>query len=224
MLYGLRHVGSGLAAVISSALTPISLLGFSVALGQEQFNRRQVAAIALGVIGIFVLFGPAAFRGELDTMELLGATGVIVGCLCYTAGSVLARPLMRTLAPAQVAATTNLLGGLMLLVLSLLFEPGGAGGGRRPLGLGGMARLVVPAGPRLARRHHDLFPAGARLGGQPHRDLRVRLAGGCRAARRGDFRRAAESRQRGRHGADADRRRGGVAAVGWALWRCFRMR
>jgi drug/metabolite transporter (DMT)-like permease len=119
MLYGLRHVGSGLAAVISSALTPISLLGFSVALGQEQFNRRQVAAIALGVIGIFVLFGPAAF-----TMELLGATGVIVGCLCYTAGSVLARPLMRTLPPAQVAATTNLLGGLMLLVLSLLFEPG----------------------------------------------------------------------------------------------------
>jgi drug/metabolite transporter (DMT)-like permease len=28
------------------------------------------------------------------------------------------------LPPAQVAATTNLLGGLMLLVLSLLFEPG----------------------------------------------------------------------------------------------------
>jgi drug/metabolite transporter (DMT)-like permease len=124
MLYGLRHIGSGLAAVISSALTPISLLGFSVALGQEQFNRRQVGAIALGVIGILVLFGPAAFRGDLDTMQLLGAIGVIAGCLCYTAGSVLARPLMRSLPPAQVAATTNLLGGLMLLVLSLLFEPG----------------------------------------------------------------------------------------------------
>jgi len=57
-------------------------------------------------------------------MELLGAAGVIAGCLCYTAGSVLARPLMRSLPPAQVAATTNLLGGLILLVLSLLFEPG----------------------------------------------------------------------------------------------------
>ena len=124
MLYGLRHVGSGLAAVISSALTPISLLGFSVALGQEQFNRRQMAAIALGVIGIFVLFGPAAFKGQLDGMELLGASGVIVGCLCYTAGSVLARPLMRTLPPALVAATTNLLGGAMLLTASVLFEPG----------------------------------------------------------------------------------------------------
>jgi len=124
MLYGLRHVGSGLAAVISSALTPISLLGFSVALGQEQFNRRQVGAMALGVVGIFVLFGPAALEGRLHAMELLGALGVIVGCLCYTAGSVLARPAMRTLSPAHVAAVTNLLGGVMLLVGSLLFEPG----------------------------------------------------------------------------------------------------
>ena len=124
MLYGLRHVGSGLAAVISSALTPISLLGFSVAVGQEQFNPRQVGAIALGVAGILVLFGPEAAAGHLDPMELLGAIGVIVGCLCYTAGSVLARPLMRTLPPAQVAAMTNLYGGLMLLAGSLLFEPG----------------------------------------------------------------------------------------------------
>lgn len=124
MLYGLRHVGSGLAAVISSALTPISLLGFSVALGQERFSRRQAAAMALGVAGIVVLFGPAALAGRQDPMELLGAAGVIAGCLCYTAGSVLARPLMRTLSPAEVAATTNLLGGLILLIGSLAFEPG----------------------------------------------------------------------------------------------------
>lgn len=124
MLYGLRYVGSGLAAVINSALTPIALLGFGVAAGQEQFNTRQLGAIALGVTGIVVLFGPSAFRGELDTSELLGAIGVIVGCLCYAAGSVLARPLMRSLSPAHVAASTNLVGGLMLLVASVLFEPG----------------------------------------------------------------------------------------------------
>ncbi len=124
MLYGLRQIGSGLAAVISSALTPISLLGFSVALGQERFSRRQARAIALGVVGIFLLFGPAAVAGRLTTAELLGASGVVVGCLCYTAGSVLARPLMRTLAPAQVAAATNLIGGAVMLLGSLLFEPG----------------------------------------------------------------------------------------------------
>jgi drug/metabolite transporter (DMT)-like permease len=122
--YGLRLVSSGLAAVISSALTPISLLGFGVALGQERFTARQGAAIALGVCGIVMLFGPKAMAGGLDPLELLGVGGVVVGCLCYSLGSVLCRPLMRAMAPAQVATLTNLLGGLMLLAGSIPFEPG----------------------------------------------------------------------------------------------------
>ncbi|HEX5325652.1 MAG TPA: EamA family transporter [Acetobacteraceae bacterium] len=123
-LYGLRFVPAGLAAVLSSALTPISLLGFSVMLGQERFHRRQAAAIALGVAGILMLFGPQALAGVLSWREVLGALGVIVGCLCYSLGSVLARPLMRTLPPAEVAAMTNFIGGLLLLLTSLAFEPG----------------------------------------------------------------------------------------------------
>ena len=59
-LYGLKYITAGLAAVISSALTPIALLGFSVALGQERFNLRQLGAIGLGVLGVCTLFGPAA--------------------------------------------------------------------------------------------------------------------------------------------------------------------
>ncbi len=122
--YGLRLVSSGLAAVISSALTPISLLGFGVLLGQEVMTLRQVGAIALGVCGIFVLFGPKAVAGGFDWLELLDVAGVVTGCLCYSLGSVMCRPLMRVMPPAQVATTTNLLGGLMLLVGSVPFEPG----------------------------------------------------------------------------------------------------
>src|SRR3954447_2273950 len=47
-LYGLKYITAGLGAVISSALTPISLLGFAVAFGQERFAKRQVAALAMG--------------------------------------------------------------------------------------------------------------------------------------------------------------------------------
>src|SRR6185312_12120457 len=71
-----------------------------------------------------VLFGPEALAGRLDLREVLGAAGVIIGCLAYSAGSVMARPLMRTLAPAQMAAMTNLIGGVLLLVASLAIEPG----------------------------------------------------------------------------------------------------
>lgn len=123
-LYGLRYVGSGLAAVINAGLTPISLLGFSIALRQEKFSPRQGAAILVGVVGILLLFGPSAVTGAMDWRALLGAGGVIVACLSYAAGSVLARPLMRTMAPAELAAVTNFMGGMILLVLSLLFEPG----------------------------------------------------------------------------------------------------
>ena len=124
MLYGLRYVSSGLASVLSSALTPLALLGFSVAMGQERFNRQQAAAIAMGVAGMLLLFGPKIAQGTLDLMEGLGAIGIIIGNLSYCLGSVLSRPLMRTLPPAVLASSTNLMGGLTLLVISIVLEPG----------------------------------------------------------------------------------------------------
>jgi drug/metabolite transporter (DMT)-like permease len=123
-LYGLKYITAGLAAVISSALTPIALLGFAVAMGQEGFSPRQLGAMALGVVGILVLFGPAAIAGTLNVWSVLGALGVTIGCLCYSAGSVMARPLMRSLAPTQMAAMTNLVGGVILLCASIAVEPG----------------------------------------------------------------------------------------------------
>ncbi|MBV8399693.1 MAG: EamA family transporter [Acetobacteraceae bacterium] len=126
MMYAMRYVGSGLAAVINSALTPIALLGFAIALGQERFSLRQALGIALGIAGLLLLFGPAALSGDLDLWELLGAVGVAAGCVSYCAGSVLARPLMHRVSPIEVAATTNVIGGAILLIGSLAFEPGSA--------------------------------------------------------------------------------------------------
>ena len=124
MLYGLRHVPSGLAAVLNSALTPIAMVGFAAMLGQERFSARHLGALAVGVAGVIVLYGPKAAVGSLDTLELLGATGVILGNLAYCWSSVSARPLMRSLPPVHLVAITNFTGGAVLLVLSLAFEPG----------------------------------------------------------------------------------------------------
>lgn len=124
LLYSLRVVGTGLSAVINCALTPLSLLGFAVAMGQERLNKRTIAAMALGVVGILMLFGPAALTGRLDGLALLGAFGVVLGTLTYSAGSVMARPMMGSISPALFAAIINLLGGLILLTTSLATEPG----------------------------------------------------------------------------------------------------
>jgi drug/metabolite transporter (DMT)-like permease len=123
-LYGLKYVTAGLAAVISSALTPIALLGFAVAFGQERFTKRQIGALALGVIGVCTLFGPAAMKGTLHLSEVGGAAGVAIGCLCYTAGSVMTQPMMRHFGAVQLAGLTDLIGGVVLLFASLLVEPG----------------------------------------------------------------------------------------------------
>ncbi|MEA2740591.1 MAG: hypothetical protein QOH05_3898, partial [Acetobacteraceae bacterium] len=56
--------------------------------------------------------------------EVIGAVGVTVGVLCYTAGSVMTRPIMRTLEPVQLAGLTDLIGGVVLLVSALAVEPG----------------------------------------------------------------------------------------------------
>jgi drug/metabolite transporter (DMT)-like permease len=123
-LYGLKYVTAGLAAVISSALTPIALLGFAVAFGQERFTMRQIGALALGVAGVVTLFGPSALAGTLRFSEVGGALGISIGCLCYTAGSVMTQPMMRHFGAVQLAGLTDLTGGIILLLASLLVEPG----------------------------------------------------------------------------------------------------
>jgi drug/metabolite transporter (DMT)-like permease len=123
-LYGLKYITAGLGAVISSALTPIALLIFSVAAGQERFSPRQFGAIGVGIAGVLLLFGPKALAGTLDVWEMIGAALVTIGVLCYTAGSVMTRPIMRTLEPVQLAGLTDLIGGLVLLVSALAVEPG----------------------------------------------------------------------------------------------------
>jgi drug/metabolite transporter (DMT)-like permease len=123
-LYALKYITAGLAAVISSALTPIALLVFSVAAGQERFSGRQIGAIIVGVAGVLLFFGPSAVAGTLDVWEMIGAAGVTVGCLCYTAGSVMTRPIMRTLEPVQLAGLTDVIGGAVMLLAALAVEPG----------------------------------------------------------------------------------------------------
>jgi drug/metabolite transporter (DMT)-like permease len=123
-LYSPKYVTAGLAAVISSALTPIALLGFAVAFGQERFTIRQIGALALGVLGVCTLFGPSAFAGTLHLSEVAGTLGITIGCLCYTSGSVMTQPMMRHFGAVQLAGLTDMIGGVILLLAALLVEPG----------------------------------------------------------------------------------------------------
>jgi drug/metabolite transporter (DMT)-like permease len=125
LFWGSLHVSSGLTAVLNLSFLPVALLAISVALGEESFDGRRAAAIALGIAGLVILFAPRTvgeFRGT--PMEVWGGLAIVASAASYSLGSVLARGLLRRYTPRLVSAATLLPGGLAMIAGSLLFEPG----------------------------------------------------------------------------------------------------
>ncbi len=129
LFWGMRHVDSGTAAVLELGLTPVALLGFALLLGEERFAWTRLLAIGLGLGGLVVLFGPVAAEGWTSgdrdaSLQVWGALAVASAAVIYGAGSVVARPLLRTYPSILLAGATTLIGGGALLALSFAFEPG----------------------------------------------------------------------------------------------------
>jgi drug/metabolite transporter (DMT)-like permease len=122
LFWGMRNVASGLAAVLNLAFMPIALFAIGLAYGEERFTTRQLIAVALGIVGLIVLFRPAGGVGRAGG-ELWGMAAILGGTLAYSWGSVLSRKLLRAYAPVLVSGITCLAGGLMLLALSAAIEP-----------------------------------------------------------------------------------------------------
>jgi drug/metabolite transporter (DMT)-like permease len=129
LFWGMRHIDSGTAAVLELGLTPVALLGFALLLREERFAWTKLTAILLGLGGLVVLFGPVAAASwtAVDReagLQIWGAFAVASAAVIYGAGSVAARPLLRTYPAGLVAGATTLIGGIALLALSFAFEPG----------------------------------------------------------------------------------------------------
>jgi len=130
LFWGMQYIDSGTAAVLEMSLTPIALLVFALLLKEETLDARRILAIALGIFGLAVLFWPApvhAFSQAPDPFpgaSLWGGFAVASAAFTYGYGSVLARPLLRAYSALFVAGVTTLVGGIILLVAALVFEPG----------------------------------------------------------------------------------------------------
>lgn len=124
LFWGLQHISSGLAAVLEMSLTPVALLAFALLLGDEAFDLVRAGSIALGVVGILVLFAPAAtLSGGLGIAGMAAVSGAAI---VYGWGAVLSRPLMERYSATWLAAFTMTVGGGLLLLVALLFEPDAA--------------------------------------------------------------------------------------------------
>lgn len=75
----LRIVPSGVAAVLNSALTSLIMLLLGLARGEERWTHRQGIAIAIGILGLMLLFGTNS--GAPSYAEPLKALGAAAACM-----------------------------------------------------------------------------------------------------------------------------------------------
>ncbi|MBW9113526.1 EamA family transporter [Rhizobium cauense] len=117
LFWGMQFIASGTAAVLEMSLTPLALLAFGFLLGQEVWNWRRVVAMAVGTLGLVLLFEHTATRPEVNSMT--GAVAVSVAALSSALGSVIARPLIARYGSVLISGSTTFLGGAMLLLFGL---------------------------------------------------------------------------------------------------------
>jgi drug/metabolite transporter (DMT)-like permease len=124
VFWGETHVESGIAGVVVQGFVPIGLVGFAALLGRDQVSGRSWAAVGIGVAGVAVIASRSV--GEpTGRMFLLGLLAIVVGTLLYDLGSVQGDDVLGQLPAVAASGWENLLGGLMLLPVSLALEHDG---------------------------------------------------------------------------------------------------
>lgn len=111
VMWAVQHVPSGVAALLV-ATTPIWL----ALLGRQTPTLRGVVGMLLGLVGVAVLVGPAAFAGT-SRIDPLGVLVLVIASISWAAGSLVQRAGTST-SPLMGTAAQMLAGGAMLFVVA----------------------------------------------------------------------------------------------------------
>jgi drug/metabolite transporter (DMT)-like permease len=111
-----QRISSGLAALLI-ATEPLFIVLLQV-LPPERHRPggRAFVGVALGLLGVAILLGPARLGG--DRVDLLGAGAVLFAAFTWALGSLFARRFSPARSPLQATALQMLAGGALLLALS----------------------------------------------------------------------------------------------------------
>ncbi|WP_246812372.1 DMT family transporter [Microvirga sp.] len=120
LFWGVARAPTGLSSIVNLSLMPIFLIVIGALYGQERITPRRLGAIALGVLGLVMLF--SGRTGSAQDGALLGLAAVALATLSYAWGGVVSRPLMQTMHPISLAFWETSIGALGLVPVSLLVE------------------------------------------------------------------------------------------------------
>jgi drug/metabolite transporter (DMT)-like permease len=120
LFWGVARAPTGLSSIVNLSLMPIFLILIGALYGQERITPRRLGAIALGILGLVMLF--SGRTGSAQDGALLGLAAVALATLSYAWGGVVSRPLMQTMHPISLAFWETSIGALGLIPVSLLVE------------------------------------------------------------------------------------------------------
>ncbi|MBO0947662.1 EamA family transporter [Fibrella forsythiae] len=119
----LQYIPSGVGALLGGLLPIFLLLLNWVSFGQVRPKNLSLIGVAIGFTGIYLLIKPDKMvsSGGADA-NLIGTVLVAIGNLSWAVGTLLTPRLQQ---PNQTLASgmQMLMGGLLLMVISLIFEP-----------------------------------------------------------------------------------------------------
>jgi drug/metabolite transporter (DMT)-like permease len=110
-----QYVPSGPTAVIESSLPLITIALEVFVFRQQPFRWRMLVAVALGFGGIAWLL----LRGDAQSFAVLPCLVILAGGVAWSLGAVLTRSMPRPASPPLTAGAQMMLGGVVLLALSL---------------------------------------------------------------------------------------------------------
>jgi drug/metabolite transporter (DMT)-like permease len=100
----------------------LAMTVFSLLYGLERGSWLKAGGIGLGLLGLLLLALPG-LGGEYASLQVIAIGVTVLGALAYGWGSVLLQIVMHRYSPFEMTGWQMLLGGMVLLLLSLPIEP-----------------------------------------------------------------------------------------------------
>lgn len=115
-----QHITSGLAAVLQAMITVFGLVLAWIFLPDERITKLKVFAVALGMIGVAVIFIDQLKVQSL--MAFLGCVGVVIGSYAAAQASILIKAKGGALHPAPLLFGQMICGLPAVIIYSLIVE------------------------------------------------------------------------------------------------------
>ncbi|QOC93911.1 DMT family transporter [Micromonospora craniellae] len=121
LTYGQRYVPAGIAGILIGAQPLfVAMLAYRYAPDERPQGWRGVIGIAVGFVGLTLLFGVDLRGGRL---VLLGGALVLVAALCYAAGAIMIHRRHATAPPLGVATSAMLVTSATMITPAALTLP-----------------------------------------------------------------------------------------------------